>query len=105
MPDFVCLVCACHVQVSSYKEDSDEAMKELLNFIFLACGAPSTEGPYEPPAVIDVASLWYVFLGFVLLLVARETVPKPVVGLNIPIFSLLYLLGVIAAVGSTRNRT
>ncbi|CAN0345471.1 unnamed protein product, partial [Ectocarpus sp. 13 AM-2016] len=35
--------------VSSYKEDSDKAMKELLNFIFLACGAPSTEGPYGPP--------------------------------------------------------
>lgn len=71
MSDFVCLVCACSVQVSSYQEDGDAAMKQLLNFIFLACGAPSTEGPYAPPAVIEIASLCYVFLGM-LLLVARE---------------------------------
>ncbi|CAM9143991.1 unnamed protein product [Ectocarpus sp. 6 AP-2014] len=43
--------------VSSYKEDSDKAMKELLNFIFLACGAPSTEGPYGPPSDVSVIEM------------------------------------------------
>ncbi|CAM9437965.1 unnamed protein product, partial [Ectocarpus fasciculatus] len=43
--------------VSTYQEDSDEAMKELLNFIFFACGAPSTEGPYEPPADVSVMEM------------------------------------------------
>lgn len=26
-------------------------MEELLNFILLACGAPCTDGPYQPPEV------------------------------------------------------
>ncbi len=39
------------LQVSAYQEDGGAAMEELLNFILLACGAPCTDGPYQPPEV------------------------------------------------------
>lgn len=38
-------------QVTSYQQDSNEALEELLNFVLLACGATATDGPYRPPEV------------------------------------------------------
>lgn len=45
------LLSLSHQQVSTYQEDNDAAMEELLNFILLASGAPATKGPYRPPEV------------------------------------------------------
>eukprot|EP00904_Undaria_pinnatifida_P012617 jgi/Undpi1/8486/HiC_scaffold_25.g10953.m1 len=43
--------------VTSYQQDSNEALEELLNFVLLACGATATDGPYRPPEGVGIADM------------------------------------------------